>query len=280
MQNWIADSAAEIHACRLMTLDAAHKIDEGDEARVEVSLIKFYAARVLNDVIDRAVQVHGALGLTDRSPLSDMLRQARAARIYDGPDEVHRMVVSRRILKEYAAGGAWRFNVAAGEPETVRRCSSGVRSRCLIASFVTLAMLLVAPAAASKGFEPGDLRICNAKRCVPIMSRPALTALGVFYYIGTKPPSRAPRAHVGAPSFELRFDNGYVTGIVATRQARSLPELRRQHRPLRPWTLVPSSSQGRAGAATAHSKSSAYSADQSFAGQISLGGYRARPASA
>ena len=110
VQNWIADSAAEIHACRLMTLDAAHKIDEGDEARVEVSLIKFYAARVLNDVIDRAVQVHGALGLTDRSPLSDMLRQARAARIYDGPDEVHRMVVSRRILKEYAAGGAWRFN--------------------------------------------------------------------------------------------------------------------------------------------------------------------------
>ena len=73
VQNWIADSAAEIHACRLMTLDAAHKIDEGDEARVEVSLIKFYAARALNDVIDRAVQVHGALGLTDRSPLSTML---------------------------------------------------------------------------------------------------------------------------------------------------------------------------------------------------------------
>jgi alkylation response protein AidB-like acyl-CoA dehydrogenase len=110
VQNWIADSAAEIHACRLMTLDAAHKIDEGDEARVEVSLIKFYGARALNDVIDRAVQVHGALGLTDRSPLSNMLRQARAARIYDGPDEVHRMVVSRRILKEYAAGGSWRFS--------------------------------------------------------------------------------------------------------------------------------------------------------------------------
>ena len=77
VQNWIADSAAEIHACRLMTLDAAHKIDEGDEARVEVSLIKFYAARALNDVLDRAVQVHGALGLTDRSPLSTMLGMAR-----------------------------------------------------------------------------------------------------------------------------------------------------------------------------------------------------------
>ena len=110
VQNWIADSAAEIHACRLMTLDAAHKIDEGDEARVEISLIKFYAARVLNDVIDRAVQVHGALGLTDRSPLSTMYGQARGGRIYDGPDEVHRMVVSRRILKEYAAGGSWRFS--------------------------------------------------------------------------------------------------------------------------------------------------------------------------
>ena len=61
VQNWIADSAAEIHACRLMTLDAAHKIDEGDEARVEISVIKFFAARVLHDVIDRAIQVHGAL---------------------------------------------------------------------------------------------------------------------------------------------------------------------------------------------------------------------------
>jgi alkylation response protein AidB-like acyl-CoA dehydrogenase len=110
IQNWIADSAAEIQACRLMTLDAAHKIDGDDEARVEISLIKFYAARVLNDVIDRAVQTHGALGLTVRSPLSMMYGLARAARIYDGPDEVHRMVVSRRILKEYAAGGRWRFS--------------------------------------------------------------------------------------------------------------------------------------------------------------------------
>jgi acyl-CoA dehydrogenase len=110
VQNWIADSAAEIQACRLMTLDAAHKIDEGDEARVEISLIKFYAARVLNEVIDRAVQVHGALGLTDRTPLAAMARHARAGRIYDGPDEVHRMVVSRRILKGFEGGGTWRFD--------------------------------------------------------------------------------------------------------------------------------------------------------------------------
>src|SRR6266540_799054 len=65
VQNWIADSAAEIQACRLLTLDAADKIDRGDEARVEISVIKFYAARVLHDVIDRAIQVHGAMGLTD-----------------------------------------------------------------------------------------------------------------------------------------------------------------------------------------------------------------------
>jgi len=109
VQNWIADSAAEIQACRLMTLDAAHKIDAGDEARVEVSVIKFYAARVLHDVIDRAIQVHGGLGLTSDSPLSTMYVMARGARIYDGPDEVHRMVVARRILKSFESGGGWRF---------------------------------------------------------------------------------------------------------------------------------------------------------------------------
>jgi acyl-CoA dehydrogenase len=110
VQNWIADSAAEIQACRLLTLDAAHTIDQGGEARVEVSLIKFYAARVLNDVIDRAIQVHGARGLTDETPLAAMAGAARGARIYDGPDEVHRMVVARRILKEFAGGGTWRFS--------------------------------------------------------------------------------------------------------------------------------------------------------------------------
>ena len=110
VQNWIADSAAEIHACRLMTLDAAHKIDDGDEARVEVSVIKYYAAQALHDVIDRAIQVHGARGLTDETPLAEMYANARAARIYDGPDEVHRMVVSRQILKEFEKGGTWRFS--------------------------------------------------------------------------------------------------------------------------------------------------------------------------
>jgi acyl-CoA dehydrogenase len=110
VQNWIADSAAEIQACRLMTLDAADKIDRGDEARVEVSLIKFYAARVLGEVIDRAIQVHGARGLTDETPLAAMAMMARGGRIYDGPDEVHRMVVARRILKSFAGGEPWQFS--------------------------------------------------------------------------------------------------------------------------------------------------------------------------
>ena len=114
VQNWIADSAAEIQACRLLTLDAAARIDGGDEARVEVSVIKFFAARVLNDVIDRAVQAHGALGLTDQTPLARMYADARAARLYDGPDEVQRMVVSRRVLKAFEAGGVWDF--AEGGP--------------------------------------------------------------------------------------------------------------------------------------------------------------------
>jgi acyl-CoA dehydrogenase len=110
VQNWIADSYAEIQACRFMTLDAAHKIDGGDEARVEVSAIKFYAAKVLNDVIDRAIQVHGARGLTDETPLAHMAMMARGGRIYDGPDEVHRQVVAKRILKEFANGNGWHFS--------------------------------------------------------------------------------------------------------------------------------------------------------------------------
>jgi len=110
VQNWVADSAAEIQACRLLTMDAARKIDEGSEARVEVALLKVYAANVLVGVIDRAIQVHGARGLTDETPLARMAMNARAARIYDGPDEVHRMTAARRILRSYRDGEGWSFS--------------------------------------------------------------------------------------------------------------------------------------------------------------------------
>ncbi len=101
VQNWIADSAAELSAARLMTLNAAWKLDRGDDARIEISLIKFFGARVLHDVIDRAIQIHGALGYSKDTPLEMFYRDARAARIYDGPDEVHRQVVAQRILKTF-----------------------------------------------------------------------------------------------------------------------------------------------------------------------------------
>jgi acyl-CoA dehydrogenase len=114
VQNWIADSAAEIQSARLMTLNAARKIDQGDEARVEISLIKFYGAKVLHDVIDRAIQVHGAMGVSEDTPLAKMYRHARFGRIYDGPDEVHRMVVARKILREFKNGGKWDFASSAG----------------------------------------------------------------------------------------------------------------------------------------------------------------------
>jgi acyl-CoA dehydrogenase len=106
IQNWIADSAAEIHGFRLMTLHAAWLMDHEADARTEISMIKFVGARVLHDVLDRAIQVHGALGFSQDSPLEGWYREARAARIYDGPDEVHRMVVARHMLRAFGAGRA------------------------------------------------------------------------------------------------------------------------------------------------------------------------------
>ena len=99
VQNWIADSTAEIEAARLLTLKAAWKLDRDEDARKEISVIKFFAARVLHDVIDRAIQVHGALGYSKDTPLEMFYRDARAARIYDGPDEVHRQAVAQRVLR-------------------------------------------------------------------------------------------------------------------------------------------------------------------------------------
>ena len=107
IQNMIAESAAEIQGARLMTLDAARALDAGTEARVEISLIKFHGATMLHNVIDRAVQVHGALGVTSDTPLDKMYREARYGRLYDGPDEVHKMVVARNLLRNYKDRAPW-----------------------------------------------------------------------------------------------------------------------------------------------------------------------------
>lgn len=103
VQNWVAESRAEIDAARLLVLRAAQRIDaEGAyAARDDIALIKFHVAGVLQNVLDRAIQVHGALGMTDETPLAFWYRHERAARIYDGPDEVHKWSVARRILARY-----------------------------------------------------------------------------------------------------------------------------------------------------------------------------------
>lgn len=103
IQFWIAESRAEINAARLLVLNAANTIDrEGAKAaKDEISAIKFFVAEVLMKVIDRAIQVHGGLGVTDDTLLSFWYRHERAARIYDGPDEVHKSSLAKSILKRY-----------------------------------------------------------------------------------------------------------------------------------------------------------------------------------
>ena len=103
IHNWIAESRADINASRLMVLDTAKKIDEGgpDAVANEISLIKFFVARVLFEVLDRSLQTHGALGMTDGTLLSYWVRHERGSRIYDGADEVHKSRVARRILRNY-----------------------------------------------------------------------------------------------------------------------------------------------------------------------------------
>ena len=107
IQNWIAESAAEIKASRLLVLHTAEKIEkEGAKAAKEdISTIKFFVSDVLMKVLDRAIQVHGALGITDDTLLSFWYRHERGARIYDGPDEVHKSVLAKSILKSRALHG-------------------------------------------------------------------------------------------------------------------------------------------------------------------------------
>ncbi len=103
VQFWIADSRIDIHAARLMVLDAAARMSRDGQraAREEISYIKVFVANVLQRVLDRALQAHGALGMTDDTPIAWWYRHERAARIYDGADEVHKSVIARRALAPY-----------------------------------------------------------------------------------------------------------------------------------------------------------------------------------
>jgi acyl-CoA dehydrogenase len=99
IQWMVADSAIELYASRLMVLHAAWKIDRGLDHRQEISIIKVFVAEALNRIVDRALQIYGSLGISQDVPLSRFYTDARAARIYDGPSEVHRMVIARNLFK-------------------------------------------------------------------------------------------------------------------------------------------------------------------------------------
>ncbi len=99
IQWWIADAETKLHACRLMTYNTATKIDKGDNARIECSMIKVFATEMADEVIDRAMQSFGAMGMTKELPLHLMAARNRLARIYEGPSEVHRMLISRYALQ-------------------------------------------------------------------------------------------------------------------------------------------------------------------------------------
>lgn len=98
VQWWVADAATRIHACRLMTYEAAARIDRGEEARSQVSMVKVFATEMAWEVIDHAMQMFGAMGMTKEMPLQQMANETRLMRIYEGPSEVHRWVVARELL--------------------------------------------------------------------------------------------------------------------------------------------------------------------------------------
>ncbi|MDP1987131.1 acyl-CoA dehydrogenase family protein [Phenylobacterium sp.] len=98
IQWWVADAATRIHAARLMTYDCAWKLDQGRDTRVEISMIKAYATEMAWEVVDHAMQTFGAMGMTKELPLQLMASRLRTMRIYDGPTEVHKMVVARNLM--------------------------------------------------------------------------------------------------------------------------------------------------------------------------------------
>ena len=102
----IAESTIELYQCKLMVLHAAYKIDRKEDFKSEVSMTKHFVANSLNRIIDRAIQVHGALGYSKDTPLADMFLHARWARFADGADEIHQQTIARNVIASWQEHGS------------------------------------------------------------------------------------------------------------------------------------------------------------------------------
>ncbi|MCP4038660.1 MAG: acyl-CoA dehydrogenase, partial [bacterium] len=109
IQGFIADSYIDIQTSRLMTIHCAEQMESGADARTEISALKIYVPEAYSRVVDRAIQVWGAAGVTGDLPLVQMYQGARTLRLADGPDEVHKILIAKNVLKQYGGGGSWDF---------------------------------------------------------------------------------------------------------------------------------------------------------------------------
>jgi acyl-CoA dehydrogenase len=108
-QGFIADSYIDIQAARLMTIHCAEKMDGGGDARTDISAIKIFVPEAFHRVADRAIQIWGAAGVSGDLPLAAMYQGARTLRLADGPDEVHKILIAKNVLKHYREGESWDF---------------------------------------------------------------------------------------------------------------------------------------------------------------------------
>ena len=109
MQGFVAESYIDIQTARLLTIQTAEKMDSGGDARTDISALKIYVPEAFTRVVDRAIQVWGAAGISGDLPLSSMYQGARTLRIADGPDEVHKILIAKNVLKKYSSGMGWDF---------------------------------------------------------------------------------------------------------------------------------------------------------------------------
>jgi acyl-CoA dehydrogenase len=109
IQGFIADSYIDIQASRLMTIHCAERMESGADARTEISALKIFVPEAYSRVVDRAIQVWGAAGVSGDLPLATMYQGARTLRLADGPDEVHKILIAKNVLKHHGSVGSWDF---------------------------------------------------------------------------------------------------------------------------------------------------------------------------